>query len=1297
MFHPVYATEVVVGAPLTRSPGRTECRAQYGHIRHAPFGRPQAASESARASSTVGGEGGQSRWRPAVSQIFEGLLVEAVGETGEGGFSYPAIQRFIRRGGLVTHRVGPGAANNGDRDDGLDGLWDDGRGGFGEDENDGGRFEGGSGGGRDVTGRQQRQSDEEDGHDSAWASSSEDDDDGDDAYGETASGSGLVRFHAVPLFVRAPIYYAELLALGRVLYAVHPNGGPRRTPIGAAGRARRQGTGYCLTVVRMCCDVGSGGLDKAEPLGWVGGGWELDEDAGTLQRAQLLVDARLGEKLAPCLGDPDPDVRRDAVSCALSALRGGHSRLRWVSLSVREAERVDPRALLALGFCTTVWVSAFVALLRDHRAAGSGSAKPSRSARGAIEETRRMALQCLSYMAAAGDIATHSWRGVRVLSALQGLLHRGGGAGVGGDAAIAVGVGLRSSRADGDGGGDASTFRVWEEGVLGVIRTLAENGSRETHSMLRSQPGLVASLNDPGLIQHPESLLSPKGLASTATELLKGAGTLSEILCLVRRVRSILATAVRIYDRRVLGADKNDVPDDVAVTLSLVWGWMQRALVQLARDGSDHPSTAARASLAWECLALIRFLLCSATACWLAECRIHPDLTAEVSRAFGGGGETPSSSSSGENHRTAISVRAESDVAAARTGLETLVVLVSVESHGNLDLYRAHPIPPLVVGAADALADSLTHGSQETVAALESYGLGVRLGLAVEASTRLVRESRRLGVEEVHLLRTYPDGRRARVKLLDRILCLRGAHRHGGGGGGRGLHEQVVVSGLLEFVASDMLPDCVTTDIASTRLPASFVRFNGTPLVRNEGIALLERVVARRGGCPAVSREGARQALRHDVPSAECTRLRENRHRSVRAGVSACLRSLARLDSAPVDRTLALVGVPRRAVLGARRDHAARKTRRRWARWVRHKATAVGEAPPMPGGAQEESYRRDGRVDGPLLASPGERNSFFVSGKRHTPTRPLRDLASTIHRSSTTRPQTAGAPTRTEAGPGSEAHRVEERHQTSSLAETFPLGAERMGDTLSRFSSSPVKNDVPTREQGAVLTIEGSLSTLSVPGLLELLAAELATTEESIRVVEVGGSGGGPASVGAASGPTHTSAGAAAPPPVDGSSVLTLSLSAQLAGQLYTRCLAGVLRVPGLLYLEVRTQGTAGKTSIIRSGYRQCAATEHSCIEVDVQQSPSQKINQTAQGDLESLPEVFHHSTSNQPPTGRGQGKTCLERRGNRAGSRSACPPTVGKTNNTRSLVLPNRRFSDTRHSLAPSKQRRDRTALHRR
>lgn len=1133
--------------------------------------------------------GGRSCWRPAVSQIFEGLLVEAVGETGEGGFAYPAIQSCLRRCGSETHWIGAGAVYSSRGGGDLDGLYNGGDGGDMEYDYDGDPSD--EGGRHNLEWGWRRRRRLRLGKNAArsqgWASSSSSDEGQDDHHDEDdvafddnaftgAQGAcGVVRSHLCPLFVRAPVYFAELLALVRVLYGLHRSGGPRGAAKGGgrtgatSSRARRQATAYCLTVVRMCCNASDGGLDKAEPIGWMGGGRELDEDAAVLQRAQLLVDARLGEKLAQCLHDADPDVKRDAVRCALSALRGGHARLRWISLSVREAEGVDPRALLALGFCSTVWVSAFVAMVSGRGAPPAvGSANPSRSTRESEENASKMALECLGCMAAAGELATHNWRGLRVLSALQRLLSRGSSSGKGESTTSRETTG-RGSSSGGRVGERALEFNGWKEGVMEVLQILAENGSGETHSMLQAQPGLSGLLR--GSTPNWESLLNPKDLASTAMELLKGAGTLDEIIRLVRRVRSTLATAVRISDHSVLGTSPHStntsIPADVRATFSLVWGWMQRALVQLARDGSDHPSTAARTSLAWECLSLMRFLLGSASACRLARCKIHPDLAAEVCRASDVGRRSASSSlSDNKGHaRATTTTTATSDVARARTGLETLVLLLSVDTP-TIDLYRVHPIPNLAAGAADTLADALTYGNRGTVDAIENLGLGVRLGLAVEASARLVRESRRLGVEDVHLLQTYPTGRQARVKLLDRLLCQRGKS-----GSGSGLHAQVIVSGLVEFIVSNMLPDLTTTDVVSVRLPASFVRHNGTPLVRNEGVALLERVVARRSDCPAVAREAARQAVRHNLPSAECTRLKGNRHRSVRVGVSACLRCLARLENPAVDRALEVAGIPPRAITTTRGDHTASKTRRRWARWVRQKSTDAGERPP-PSSLRRVPRRHDGPFEGPSLVATAKTSLLQRKDPQVSP-RHSRDVGGLPFRHNMEKLPAATMPKdRGAAYPQQRENRV----LPFSATETSPLHVGGANDTSGMSSAAQREKAEPVteRDMSAVLTIEGDLSTLSVPSVVALLAAELTAVEESIRVMEIGGSDGLNESFGGGGSSAAPSSKTNIPPAVDDRSTLKLSLPGRLAGQLYTRCLAGVLRVPGLLYLEVSTYGT---------------------------------------------------------------------------------------------------------------------------
>lgn len=1118
--------------------------AQYGQIGNPPTGRPSTAGIS-EISATQGTrvEEGVSHWRPAISQVFEGLLVEAVGETGEGGVPYASIQSYIRRCGLASYCIGAGTHRNGDEDNDPEGLWEDGRG-FSD-------FDCSHEGGRKRGGTRIPPGDNE-----GWITSSEgEEDDGDlmiegnhrhqdgNASSPTRGWRNrLVRSCRPPMFIRAPVYFSELLALGRVLFGIHrvPRGIKGGGFSGAADRARRQATAYCLTVVRMCCDVCNGGLDKTEPACWMGGGHELDEDATTMQRAQMMVDFRLAEKLAPCLHDSNPGVRNDAVGCALSAIRGGHARLRWISLSARETEGMDPRALLALGFCSAMWVSTLVAIVRGRGIPALGSANPTRSAREGEDSVRGMALNCLRYMAAAGDLATHSWRGIRVVSALKGTISHGG-PGLDGWNEPAKDVGSRNAR---DVALRNPSFKVWKDGVLEVLQTLAENGSVETQSMLRAQGGQHIGLNISDFVS--SAALTPKGVASRAVELLRG-GTLGEIQRLVQRCRSILATAVRIGDRAVLGYE-DEIPDDVGVTMSLVWGWMQRALVQLTRDEPDHPSTAARVSLVLECLGLIRFVLCS-PACRLAQCDIHPDLAGEVSQASG---RSPSAQRGAESHtlnnRPADDIRDVStsfDVAAARTGLEATVLLLSAKGPVTLDLYRAHPIPALAAGAADVVADALTYGDRETVESMESYGMGLRLGLAIETSTRLVRESRRLGVEEIHLLPTYPGGRRARMKLLDRILWR----------AQRKLHEQAIISGVVEFIVSNMLPDCATTDIISMRLPASFMRYNGTPLVRNEGIALLERIVARRHHCPSVAREMGRQAVRHELSSAELLRLRRYRHRSIRAGVSACLKCLARLDSTHVDNALTRASVPKRAIVSFRRDHTASKTRRQWSRWIRH---YVESGAPLNLSTDEAPNVLPVTTQG--AATFSEDTAF---GREKLETYLHDQSASDAVQRPNPSTQELGTAIKLENLSRIKADKIADTGMSSTALPSLralPVAAQTISSKQEADAVLEVSTPTNVRKMETVLTIEGGLSTLSVRGLIALIAAELGAKEHSIRLIEVGG-------VSDAVGTSYT--GLTASPAVD-ECVIKLSLPEVLADRLHTRCLGGVLRVPGLLSLKVR-------------------------------------------------------------------------------------------------------------------------------
>ena len=1083
-----------------------------------------------------------------------------MGETGEGGSAYPVVQRYLRRCVQQAHFCKPSVIGGNVADEDSD---DDSRGGSDGDDDDS-NYDCGDGGGHC---RRENPVEYDDGGD--WASSSEEEDNrrpfinGNEKPPHQSSNSmprvrrqyrDLVSSQRSHRFVRAPLYFSELLVLMRVLCTIHRS--PRTIggggSIGAPDRFRRKASAYCLAVVRMCCEMGVGGLDHAEPAGWVVGR-DIDEDTATLQRAQLLVDIRLAEKLAPCLHDPDSNIRNNAVRCALSALRGNHARLRWISLSDQVREGVDPRAILALGFCTAVWVSGFGAMIRDRSVPFRGSGNTSRAERESEESSRIAALHCLRYMATAGGAAIHSWRGACVLPIFQGILSRGSSR-----KTITAESDNVARNASGGPGPSGLEFKGWTEGVLEVMRTLAEKGSMETHSLLRSQPTLIQGLKGYGLLSTEG--LTPKGVATKSIELLAG-GTLEELIYVIRRAHSILATAVAVDDRGVLGSNDN-VPSDVGVFISLFWGWMQRALVQLLRDESDHPSTAARVSLVWECLELMRFLLSSAStaACRLVRIDVHLDVAVGDGSCASG----PPSAANNAGHGGSDAYTHKGDcgpmkqqLGTARTGLEVVALLLSMEEPIPLNLYKAHPISLLTVGAADTLGDALTCGDPGTLDYLESYGLGLRLGLAVEASARRIRESRRLGVEDIHLLCTYPAGRRARVKLLDRVLFM--CHR--------GLQEQVIASGLVEFVVSNMLPDCETTEVVDVRLPASFVRHNGTPLVRNEGLALVERVLARRRRSPPVAREMARQAIRHTLPATECGRLRRFYLRSVRVGVGVCLRCLARLDNASVDNALTIAGVPRGAIVSTRRNYAASKTRRRWARWLRRGAlraslaSTVNEFPSRGKCSRSTSFTCDEKKCSDLTRAVGDGQGVGSSDERYT---------------ANSGPWASHDCERSARIKQSPEDMVKKKPDRSAASTKQGLPSRIIAPQSAVFGSSDLgstntlKTATREKRRWASLTIEGKAPNLSISDVLELLATDLGATNDVINVVKVGGSfsTGERATV-----PLPSFTDPAAATTVSTTShdfTLEVSLPETLASRLYTRCLAGVLRVPGLLFLKVR-------------------------------------------------------------------------------------------------------------------------------
>lgn len=1146
---------------------------------------------------------GLCRWRAPASEIFEGLLVDCVGETGDGRSSSPSVRAYLRRCGLALadEAVGRSGEADGERwrrvgyrdsDDSDDGTgivgggrretrgwhtapgkgdWmasssssssspgDDDR---GEDEEQ--RGGGGGGGFEEEHGY-------EDDRPETGAGTAVDELGRDDPAGSDAPGASS----RPPTFLRTGVYFGELLALGRVLRALRHVG--RSGPATAINRGRRQSVSYCLTLLRAACGGEGGGLERDEPPSWSAGLLGPDEDLPTLQRAQLLADARLHEKLLPFLHDADADVRESATACALVALRGGRERLRWTPLPLPpgRGECPDPRAVLSLGFCAPAWVSGLLAIISRGRwrrvPADFGAA--GRSARGADDRSRLAALRCLGCMADAGEIATGAWAGLGVVSALQGELSRPA------DRGDAV------SPSPGDASRGAET-PAWKNAALGVLRSLAENGSVEAGAVIRAHPALAKALSVPG-----GGLLDasgPEDLAAAALSLLPG-GTLGEVTQLVRRVRSTLAATVRGGGGRFLGGDAGGdaVPDDALAVMSLVWGWMQRAAVQLARDDAEHPLSPRRAELALECLGLLRFLLLSGApaAPLLVGCRIHERLAAEASRAAGAPSGAPEDKGGPEysmGHDAGRRTRggARADLARARTGLELAVRLMSSEDPAPRGPHPSSMLSALSVAATDAVADAVAYAGEDVVDRLCKCDPGSRLALAVENSARLARESRRPGPRTSRPWRAHPAGRRARRKLLDRMLrSSRGE-----------LVEQIVGSGLCELVVRTMLADCGAAEASGAGAPAGSAPADRGPLVRDEGIALLEAVVERRQRCPGVAGEMARQAVRHDLPSAEMSRLRAHRRlRSVRRGVGACLRALARLGNPSVDKALVLAGVPPRAVVAARREPLADRTRARWSRWLQRAAEAEvaaplsggactphGEASPFPSPSAPPAAPP--RVSGGGAAGPGNGGPPGLGGIRRSGHSPEARPSGNKTASGGTYTFEGVVPVRAASGKG--------------VPASPPGRGSTVGAPLEARSSSggaTIRDETDTSPRGsrgagagdegrvATLVVEGDAKTLSLATFVELLAFELGAAREDLRVLRVGDSPEDSlAAAPSSSSPSSSAPGSTEKPALgrktssaSASSTLKILVGKPLADQLYTRCLAGVLRVPGLLTLEV--------------------------------------------------------------------------------------------------------------------------------
>jgi hypothetical protein len=135
------------------------------------------------------------------------------------------------------------------------------------------------------------------------------------------------------------------------------------------------------------------------------------------QRAELLLDARIAEKVVTLLGDVDPDTRTKALSLAVLATR---------HIAPPPISSPNSLQLLGLSFCTPMCVAGLALVLKNPEE---------------IYENKLLAIQVLENMLVGGDSCTAGWQAAGVLPTLaenirtlpaakQGAVHGGGALGV---------------------------------------------------------------------------------------------------------------------------------------------------------------------------------------------------------------------------------------------------------------------------------------------------------------------------------------------------------------------------------------------------------------------------------------------------------------------------------------------------------------------------------------------------------------------------------------------------------------------------------------------------------------------------------------------------------------------------------------------------------------------------------------------------------------------------------------------------------------------------------------------------
>jgi Ca2+-binding EF-hand superfamily protein/serine/threonine protein kinase len=770
------------------------------------------------------------RWCKELSDIALTVLVEAVSETGSGNALYPAVTEYIARCSEFeysrnSHKM-------------LD---------------DSSAFTALATAEQHRTAKAHQQGMQ---HDATTAAMLHENSGG--------NGIGLIRHsNIVPYFVRGATYYEELLSLGKALSQIHT-----ATGRSIALRARRQGTTYILTLVRMACsDLSMADDSTTGDNGYV----SHDADTSQLQRAQLLVDFGVADKLVSLLHDDDADVRHDVLSTCVHALSG-------CTLLFREATvQQNPRAIVTEQFASSsLWLTSMMCILKT-------STTP-------VSE-KLLVLQALQAMTTGGERALYIWQTCEVVNTLKQLLAA------------------------------ASTITSRERNaVIEVLRSLASSGSSYAVALLSTVPDIMLESHGITIAQE----ISVVSLCAEVSDVIQTGGTLDEIAGIIKNNYALLCTAVRMQQySELLAISTNSTSvsgNSLQYMISVVWAWTHRTWLQLCDNNTaiEHPLTTARVHVIREALCLADLLTtCGIDAVsGLIGLRLHNSI-GNIADMYNALDDTAVGDHQPSTQRSMT----------ANSGLQVFANILATPVTLEHDLYRAHPTATLIPLAVNVICQALESDSSSTIQLLIDAGLGLKLCDVMTSTVAFTTECRSQCVEAIQLCPTYAASRQARLRLFDRILSADNAAIE--------LHEQLLLSGVVEYIVSTMLTDTRLIDVVNAKIPAVFHRFNATPLVRNEGLELMRIIVKRGTSCPTVMAELLRHIVRHGLVEKEQQRIATTKQRAVRHGALAIIQLIAHINVPQTNTALKAIGLTTEAG-----GSILNMSNAQWTQWVTSQATS---------------------------------------------------------------------------------------------------------------------------------------------------------------------------------------------------------------------------------------------------------------------------------------------------------------------------------------------------------------------